>query len=40
MGEKVVLHERVYRSATAEPFDVMVIYGFEGPLIDRVEFVR
>jgi hypothetical protein len=40
MGEKVVLHERVYRSATSEPFDVMVIYGFEGPLIDRVEFVR
>lgn len=40
MGEKVVLHERVFRSSAATPFDVMVIYGFDGPLVDRVEFVR
>lgn len=40
MGEKVVLHEKVFRSSTATPFDVMVIYGFDGPLVDRVEFVR
>jgi hypothetical protein len=40
MGEYVVLHERVYRSATAEPFVVMSIYSFGGDKVSRVEFVR
>ena len=40
MGEYVVLHERVSRSAAAEPFEVMTIYSFEGDLVSRVEFVR
>ncbi|RKF23587.1 hypothetical protein D6851_01960 [Altericroceibacterium spongiae] len=35
-----VLHERVFRSATAEPFEVMAIYSFEGDKCSRVEFVR
>ena len=40
LGEYVVLHERVFRSAAAEPFEVMSIYTFEGDKCSRVEFVR
>ncbi len=40
LGEYAVLHERVFRSSTAEPFDVMTIYSFEGDKVSRVEFVR
>jgi hypothetical protein len=40
LGEFVALHERVFRSATAEPFEVMSIYSFEGDKVSRVEFVR
>jgi len=40
LGEYVVLHETVSRSADAEPFEVMSIYSFEGDKCSRVEFVR
>lgn len=40
LGDYVVFHERVFRSSTAEPFDVVVIYTFEGDKCARVEFVR
>ncbi|GAA0766217.1 hypothetical protein FHS52_001917 [Erythromicrobium ramosum] len=40
LGEYAVLHERVYRSATAEPFEVMSVYSFEGDKCSRVEFIR
>lgn len=40
LGEYVVLHETVSRSAEAEPFEVMSIYSFEGDKCSRVEFVR
>jgi uncharacterized protein (TIGR02246 family) len=40
LGEYVVLHERVSRSAEAEPFEVMSIYSFNGDKVSRVEFVR
>ncbi len=40
LGDYVVLHERVFRSSTAEPFEVMSIYSFEGDKVSRVEFVR
>jgi len=40
LGEFVVLHETVSRSADAEPFEVMSIYSFEGDKCSRVEFVR
>jgi hypothetical protein len=40
LGDYVVLHERVSRSAAAEPFEVMSIYSFVGDKVDRVEFVR
>ena len=40
LGEYAVLHERVFRSSTAEPFEVMSIYSFEGEKCSRVEFVR
>jgi uncharacterized protein (TIGR02246 family) len=40
LGDHVVLHERVFRSASAEPFDVLAIYSFEGDRCSRVEFVR
>ncbi|RYY25081.1 MAG: hypothetical protein EOP62_14675 [Sphingomonadales bacterium] len=40
LGDRIVLHERVYRSITATPFDVMTVYSFSGDKIDRVEFIR
>ncbi|MFN3863086.1 MAG: nuclear transport factor 2 family protein [Erythrobacter sp.] len=40
LGEFVVLHERVLRSATSEPFEVMSVYSFEGGKCSRVEFIR
>ena len=40
MGEYVVLHEKVWRSKTAEPFEVMTVYTFEGDKCSRVEFIR
>ena len=40
LGETVVLHERVSRSADAEPFEVMSIYSFTDDKVDRVEFIR
>lgn len=40
LGEFAVLHEKVWRSETSEPFEVMSIYSFEGDKCSRVEFVR
>ena len=40
LGSNVVFHERVWRSAASEPFDVVAIYSFEGDKCSRVEFVR
>ena len=40
VGEFAVLHERVFRSAAAEPFEVMSVYSFEGEKCSRVEFIR
>ncbi|WP_439534657.1 nuclear transport factor 2 family protein [Polymorphobacter sp.] len=40
VGDKVVLHEEVFRSAASVPFEVISIYCFEGDLVERVEFVR
>jgi hypothetical protein len=40
LGDYVVFHERVWRSAASEPFDVVAIYSFGGDKCSRVEFVR
>jgi uncharacterized protein (TIGR02246 family) len=40
LGDYAVLHEKVYRSSTAEPFEVMSVYSFEGDKCSRVEFIR
>ncbi len=40
LGDTAVLYEKVWRSADAEPFEVMSIYSFEGDKCSRVEFVR
>jgi hypothetical protein len=40
LGNYVVFHERVWRSAAAEPFDVIAVYSFEGDKCARVEFIR
>lgn len=40
LGNFVCLHEKVWRSAASEPFEVMSIYTFEGEKVSRVEFVR
>lgn len=39
-GTNVVFHERVSRSPTGEPFDVVAVYSFEGDKCSRVEFIR
>ena len=39
-GDIVTLHERVWRSADAEPFDVLAVYSFEGDKCSREEFIR
>ena len=40
LGEYAVLHEKVWRSNDAEPFEVMSVYSFEGDKCSRVEFIR
>jgi uncharacterized protein (TIGR02246 family) len=40
LGEYAVLHEKVWRSAGSEPFEVMSVYSFEGDKCSRVEFIR
>lgn len=40
MGDTVVLHERVWRTAVDEPFDVLAIYSFRDGQAERVEFIR
>jgi hypothetical protein len=40
IGDKVVLHEEVFRSNDAAPFEVVSIYCFRGDKVERVEFVR
>ena len=40
VGNTVIDHERVLRSATAVPFEVAAIYTFKGGKIARVDFVK
>jgi uncharacterized protein (TIGR02246 family) len=40
LGPFAVLHEKVWRTADGEPFEVMSVYSFEGDLCSRVEFIR
>ncbi len=40
LGPYAVLHEKVWRTAAGEPFEVMSVYSFEGDLCSRVEFIR
>lgn len=40
LGEFAVLHEKVWRSAASEPFEVMSVYSFDGDKCSRVEFIR
>lgn len=39
-GPFVIDHERVRRSETAEPFDVVAIYTMKDGLVARIDFVR
>jgi len=40
VGDYVVLHEEVFRSPEATPFEVISLYSFSDDLIERVEFVK
>jgi hypothetical protein len=40
IGNVVIDHERVFRTPSAEPFEVAAIYTLSGGLIRRVDFVR
>lgn len=40
IGNRVIDHERVYRSPDATPFQVAAIYTFAGDKIARVDFVK
>jgi hypothetical protein len=39
-GDYVIDHERVRRSPTTEPFDVVAIYTMKDGLVARIDFVR
>jgi hypothetical protein len=39
-GDKVIDHERVQRSADAEPFEVLVIYTIRDGAVVRTDYVR
>jgi uncharacterized protein (TIGR02246 family) len=39
-GPFVIDHERVRRSPTTEPFDVVAIYTMQDGLVARIDFVR
>jgi hypothetical protein len=39
-GDRVTVHEKVWRTSDGEPFEVLAIYSFAGDLIERVEFVK
>jgi hypothetical protein len=40
LGDFAVLHEKVWRSAAADPFEVMSVYSFDDGKCSRVEFIR
>lgn len=40
IGNRVIDHERVRRTANGEPFDVIAIYEIENDLIARFDLVR
>jgi hypothetical protein len=40
LGAFAVLHEKVWRTAAGEPFEVMSVYSFDGDKCSRVEFIR
>ncbi|PTS91649.1 MULTISPECIES: nuclear transport factor 2 family protein [unclassified Caulobacter] len=40
IGNRVIDHERVFRSPDAVPFEVAAIYTFAGDKIARVDFVK
>lgn len=39
IGDRVIDHEQVRRSADSEPFDVAVVYTLANGLIQRVDFI-
>jgi uncharacterized protein (TIGR02246 family) len=40
LGDRIVDHERVHRSPSARPFDVIAVYTFNGDLVSRLDFIR
>jgi uncharacterized protein (TIGR02246 family) len=40
IGDKVIDHERVWRSPTHEPFEVLVIYTVKDGAVIRTDYVR
>lgn len=40
LGDRIVDHERVHRSPSARPFDVIAVYTFKGDLVARLDFIR
>lgn len=39
-GDRVAVHEKVWRTEDGDPFEVLAIYSFADDKIARVEFVR
>ncbi len=40
LGDCIVSHERIHRSAAMRPFDVVAVYRFKGDLVARLDFIR
>lgn len=39
-GDRVAVHEKVWREPDGEPFEVLALYSFDRDEVSRVEFVR
>ena len=39
-GDRVAVHEKVWRTPDGDPFEVLALYSFDEDRISRVEFVR
>jgi hypothetical protein len=40
LGDRIVDHERVHRSPSARPIDIIAVYTFKGDLVARLDLIR
>jgi hypothetical protein len=40
LGDRIVDHERIHRSPSARPIDLVSVYTFQGDLVARMDVIR